>query len=204
MIRWNNLITNFSTTVCPAAGYTVITYDEFVCSLVKEMGSETLNVLHAAIGIAGEGGELLDAAKKHWAYNKPLDRANVIEELGDLEFYMTAMRQVLGISRQTVLDTNCAKLAVRYAAGYSDAAAIARADKPGENQEKPGEKQEKQVIISGVSQAINLSSAQVAAVDKTAELAAKALGSFESTVTPAEELLAPAADSSNHPVAPRP
>ena len=63
-------------------------------------------------------------------YGKPLDRENVIEELGDLEFYMEGLRQGLGITREETLQANVAKLGARYAAGkYSDKAAIARADK---------------------------------------------------------------------------
>ena len=111
-------------------GNLVLAYEEFVCKLVKEMGSRTLNLLHAAVGISGEAGELLDAVKKHWVYEKPLDFGNVVEELGDLEFYMAAMRQVIGMSRQAILQTNVNKLKLRYAnLGYSNEAAQARADK---------------------------------------------------------------------------
>lgn len=37
-----------------------------------------------ATGVSGEAGELLDAVKKSVVYKKPLDRENVVEELGDL------------------------------------------------------------------------------------------------------------------------
>jgi NTP pyrophosphatase (non-canonical NTP hydrolase) len=104
-------------------------YGIFVDSRVKPLGTFTLDLLHAAVGTSGEAGELLDAVKKHWVYNKPLDRTNVIEELGDLEFYMAAMRLVLGVSRDQVLQANVDKLCKRYPAGYTDAAAAARADK---------------------------------------------------------------------------
>ena len=105
-------------------------YSDFVAALMKEMGSPTLNILHAAVGISGEAGELLDAVKKHWAYGKELDKVNVIEELGDLEFYMQAMRNQIGIPRSYILSKNQAKLAERYKSlKYSDAAAIAREDK---------------------------------------------------------------------------
>src|SRR6187551_2079419 len=46
------------------------------------------NLMHAAIGIASEGGEILDCVKKYIIYNKDLDRDNLIEELGDMEFFM--------------------------------------------------------------------------------------------------------------------
>ena len=64
-----------------------------------ELNSHQAHLLHTAIGISGESGELLDAIKIHCIYQKLLDRANVIEELGDLEFYMEGLRQGLGITR---------------------------------------------------------------------------------------------------------
>lgn len=106
-----------------------ISYSQFVGTLAKDMGSPQADVMHMAVGVSGEAGELLDAVKKYWVYNKPLDLANVIEELGDMEFYMQGMRLLMGVSRQKVLEANYVKLQQRYADGYSDAAAQARADK---------------------------------------------------------------------------
>jgi NTP pyrophosphatase (non-canonical NTP hydrolase) len=80
-------------------------------------------------GVSGEAGELLDAIKKYVVYNKPIDLENVIEELGDLEFYMEKIRQNLGITREQTLVANIEKLGKRYANGYSDKAAQERADK---------------------------------------------------------------------------
>lgn len=106
-----------------------IYYTDFVKKLAKPMESEILDALHGAVGISGEAGELLDAIKKVWVYNKPMDRKNVVEELGDLRFYMQHLMNVLGITETEVIEANVQKLHVRYAAGYSDAAAQARADK---------------------------------------------------------------------------
>ena len=107
-------------------------YGEMVTSLFKTDGLNNAadGMMHAAIGVAGEAGELLDAVKKVWAYGKPLDRANAVEELGDLEFYMEALRQQIGVSREEVLQANQEKLAKRYPGGvYSDQHAQARLDK---------------------------------------------------------------------------
>ena len=107
-----------------------IGYEEFVCKLAKKMPDIKTDLVHMTLGISGEAGELTDAIKKHFIYNKELDRDNIVEELGDLEWYMAGMRQLLGISRQYVLNMNVEKLSKRYIdGGYSDAAAIARADK---------------------------------------------------------------------------
>jgi NTP pyrophosphatase (non-canonical NTP hydrolase) len=98
--------------------------------ICQEMDPRKAHMLHMIIGISGETGELLDAIKKAVIYNKPLDMENVIEELGDIEFYLEGLRQGLGIDREDTLDANIAKLSVRYEAGsYSDTAAQTRADK---------------------------------------------------------------------------
>lgn len=110
---------------------TTIRYDEFVKRLFKNDDPKLMKC-HASMGVSGEAGELLDAIKKEVHYNKPVDRDNIVEELGDLRFYIQAIMNLYDISETEILQTNGYKLAKRYAGlGYSDAAAIARADKIG-------------------------------------------------------------------------
>jgi NTP pyrophosphatase (non-canonical NTP hydrolase) len=104
-------------------------YAEFVARNFIRRNTGQDGLMHAAAGIAGEAGELLDAVKKNWVYGKPLDFDNIIEELGDLEWYMQAMRSLLDIDRDTILQANIAKLGKRYPQGYTDAEAIERKDK---------------------------------------------------------------------------
>ena len=114
-----------------------LSHPELVTALAKpgdviasEITGKDAHELHMAVGIAGEAGELLDAIKKAVIYRKPLDRVNVIEELGDLEFYMEGLRQSLSISREEVLIENINKLSTRYQSmSYTDSAAQQRADK---------------------------------------------------------------------------
>lgn len=117
-------------------------HEELVSALVKpgeaileQLTPDKIDLWHAATGISGEAGELLDAIKKHVVYNKPLDFANVIEEMGDLRFYMEQLRQrvcrILGreLTWDEILEENISKLSVRYVDGYTDNAAQVRADK---------------------------------------------------------------------------
>ena len=98
--------------------------------IASELTGEDAHLIHMAIGISGESGELLDAIKKRAVYRKELDRENVIEELGDLEFYLEGIRQGLGVTREQCIDANITKLSKRYASlKYSDDAAQQRADK---------------------------------------------------------------------------
>ena len=88
------------------------------------------HLLHMAVGVSGEAGELLDAVKKYVIYNKRLDRVNLVEEIGDIEFYLEGVRQVTGITREETIEANIAKLGERYKGfQYSDQAAQDRADK---------------------------------------------------------------------------
>jgi len=98
--------------------------------IIQDLTPDSTHLLHMAVGVAGEAGELLDAVKKHAVYNKPIDRENVIEELGDLEFYMQGLRERLGITREEPLTHNLEKLNKRYSSGaYSNDQAQTRADK---------------------------------------------------------------------------
>lgn len=97
--------------------------------VLESLTPNKADMWHAATGIVGESGELIDAIKKHVIYNKELNMKNVIEELGDMEFYMEQLRQRLNITREETIQANLDKLNIRYADGYSDKAAQARADK---------------------------------------------------------------------------
>lgn len=113
-------------------------YTDFVAGRMK--GGEAIHasltpgkcdLLHGAIGVAGEAGELLDAVKKHVIYGQPLNLKNAIEELGDIEFYLQAIRNTLGIPREHIIKKNVAKLQQRYPVTYSDEKALSRDDKNG-------------------------------------------------------------------------
>lgn len=112
-------------------------YSEFVSALVKsgveiQKGLDPFKceLLHMSMGISGESGELLDAIKKHVIYGKDLDIENVIEELGDLEFYLQGIRNLLELHRETIIIINQEKLNCRYHQGtYTDEQAINRKDK---------------------------------------------------------------------------
>jgi NTP pyrophosphatase (non-canonical NTP hydrolase) len=112
-------------------------YEQFVQSIIKP-GHDILvqltplqaSILHMAVGVSGEAGELLDAVKKHAIYQKPLDFDNVREEAGDILFYLTGLLNELGLTINECMEANVEKLSKRYPEKrYTNEAAIARADK---------------------------------------------------------------------------
>lgn len=105
-------------------------YEDFVAALAKPMPTPVENLLHMAVGMSGEAGELLDAVKKVWAYNKQPDFENLIEELGDLYFYFQGMLNFLGLDVEFIKRMNQDKLSKRFPnIAYSDLHAQARLDK---------------------------------------------------------------------------
>ena len=108
---------------------TVDEYQKLALRTAKDMGSQELNLIHAAMGMSSDAGEFVDAIKKYVIYGKALDVTNAIEEIGDVMWFCALAAHALGHSLHTVVEQNIAKLAKRYPEKYSDEAAITRADK---------------------------------------------------------------------------
>lgn len=75
---------------------------------------------HAALGLAGEAGELCGAVERWLHYGKEFDKANVVEEIGDALWYLALACNALAINMETVMQTNIEKLRKRYPEKYSD------------------------------------------------------------------------------------
>lgn len=86
-----------------------ITHPEMVKNLakngadiIKELTPCSMHILHMAVGIAGEAGEILEQIHNKTSIGE-VDEKNLIEELGDLEFYMEGFRQEMGFSRDQTI-----------------------------------------------------------------------------------------------------
>ena len=72
----------------------------------------------AAMGLAGEAGEVCDMLKKHMLHGKPLDREELKKELGDVLWYLVHACNTFGIPLGEVMEGNVEKLVDRYPAQY--------------------------------------------------------------------------------------
>lgn len=111
-------------------------YAEFVASRLKPLETDSENLLHCAVGCSTEAGEHLSTVKKIYFYGKEIDGdvfENIVEELGDMLFYLVGACNTIGVTLGEVADENRKKLEKRYPSGYSDRDALARADKGGED-----------------------------------------------------------------------
>lgn len=87
---------------------------------------DSIRILHSSLGLVTEAGEFADATKKYIFYGKKFDTINLIEELGDLFYYMALACNVLGVSFEEVMQINANKLKKRFPEKFEEQLAINR------------------------------------------------------------------------------
>ncbi len=92
-------------------------YTDFV---LNKVSSKTLDepIIASSLGLAGEVGEIADLVKKYTFHNHKLAVEEVMEELGDLFFYMTLMMNTLETTLDEIIEMNVQKLNERYPEGF--------------------------------------------------------------------------------------
>lgn len=83
---------------------------------------EVLNerLLHGAIGCCTESGELLDVIKKSLFYKRGLNTSHLMEEMGDIFWYLGLMCDELGIAFERIMDMNIKKLKEQYPEQFTE------------------------------------------------------------------------------------
>jgi len=81
---------------------------------------DSQRLLHGAIGLATESGEILDALKKSIYYGRELDLRNLKEELGDVMWYIAILCDAMDYSLDDAQRDNIEKLKKRYPEGFKD------------------------------------------------------------------------------------
>lgn len=81
------------------------------------------------MGLAGETGETVDIFKKHIYQGKELDINDVIEEIGDILWYVANLCNVNKITMRECIESNIEKLRKRYPNGFTVKDALERVDK---------------------------------------------------------------------------
>lgn len=92
--------------------------NDFAAIADRISNPKAIRLLHAAMGLATEAGELVDQLKKAFFYGKPVDEINLIEELGDLRWYENIMMDELKVTAEEVQAINNKKLTDKKAGRY--------------------------------------------------------------------------------------
>ena len=88
--------------------------------------TDTIRLLHAALGLCTEVGEFQDMLKKHIFYGKPIDIVNAKEEIGDTLWYIGLAIDVLQTTMNEIMTGNIEKLQARYPEKFNEGKAINR------------------------------------------------------------------------------
>lgn len=90
----------------------------------KLQGNDLL--INGVMGLCGESGEVIDHVKKHLAQGHELSKEKMVEELGDVAWYLAELATYLGISLEAIFDKNIEKLSKRFPNGFDVSASIHR------------------------------------------------------------------------------
>lgn len=83
-------------------------------------------LLHSSLGLVTEANEILEAVYAHIFKGVELDYVNILEEIGDLQWYAAIPLRIKGASMETVLNANIEKLKARYGEKFTSEKAVKR------------------------------------------------------------------------------
>lgn len=83
-------------------------------------------LMESAMGLAGESGECVDIIKKTKFQNHVLDSEHLIEELGDVLWYIAEAATAIGCDIDYIMQVNIEKLKKRYPNGFDSEHSINR------------------------------------------------------------------------------
>lgn len=100
-------------------------YRQLIQRTMKPMSQED-KLAMLGLGIGGEAGEIVDLIKKVVYQGHEMDIRKLMSELGDLEWYITHLKEHYGITSDSVRQLNIEKLEERYPYGFSEENSINR------------------------------------------------------------------------------
>jgi NTP pyrophosphatase (non-canonical NTP hydrolase) len=102
-------------------------YQRAALRTAHDMSAEE-RLLNAVLGLAGEAGEVADLVKKQRFHGHDIDSQKLIDELGDILWYVALAADSLGAPLEQVAERNVAKLLRRYPEGFSEQASRERVE----------------------------------------------------------------------------
>lgn len=85
-------------------------------------------ILNGVMGLNGEAGECIDIVKKHLFQGHPLDTDKLLDELGDVLWYVAITADGIGVPFEDIMQHNIDKLRKRYPDGFDAERSIHRED----------------------------------------------------------------------------
>lgn len=103
-------------------------YQEQACRTADKSLAEKA-ILISCMGLSGEAGEVIDYLKKVYGHGHAYEHTKLIDELGDVLWYIADIARKHGIDLETVAKNNILKLVKRYPDGFDKNKSINREEK---------------------------------------------------------------------------
>ena len=115
---------------CIAENQSNLTANEYQKAALRTANSENLEdlLLNGVLGLCGESGEVSDHIKKWKFQGHDLDKEKLLNELGDVCWYIAVLAKALETDLETVMNLNIKKLKNRYPNGFESERSINRED----------------------------------------------------------------------------
>lgn len=99
-----------------------MTPEEYTAFVQKGCAAQSRydQLLLGSLGLSGETGEVCDSIKKAMYHNHDLDVPHLIEELGDVLWYLTLIAASQHYTLTEIIERNVEKLQERYPHGWDD------------------------------------------------------------------------------------
>ncbi|MEK6221443.1 MAG: nucleoside triphosphate pyrophosphohydrolase family protein [Chloroflexota bacterium] len=101
-------------------------YQELALRTASVDREEDQRKIIAALGLAGEAGEFANLIKKLTAHGHAISTEKLVEELGDVLWYLSEAASACGLTLDNIAENNIAKLVERYPDGFSHESSINR------------------------------------------------------------------------------
>ena len=105
---------------------TINEYQQLAMTTLNKDIPQNQLIVNACMGLSGECGEVNDLIKKHMFQGHPLNKEDLINELGDIAWYLAEAATALDIDLETILKGNIEKLKKRFPDGFSSENSINR------------------------------------------------------------------------------
>lgn len=93
-----------------------------------QLSTNDITMLNGALGLVGESGEVSEQIKKHIFHGHEISHHKLLNELGDVLWYVTILAATIGHTLEEVMTMNIDKLSKRYPEGFSSEDSIKRVD----------------------------------------------------------------------------
>jgi NTP pyrophosphatase (non-canonical NTP hydrolase) len=100
--------------------------NDIVLPRTNHMTDKHRATMNAALGLAGETGEIVDLIKKFEFHGHPFELSKLQNEIGDVLFYLQWLANTHGFNLETCLEANGTKLKARYPISFSSEQSINR------------------------------------------------------------------------------